>query len=99
VSYSPSWVKPASQLVQFADFEADLRAGELYREAKRIKLQDSPFKAVSILLETPEEVVTRQELRRRIWPADTFVDFDHSLAVAVSKIRDAPGFRRGASLC
>jgi TolB-like protein/DNA-binding winged helix-turn-helix (wHTH) protein/Tfp pilus assembly protein PilF len=82
-------VKPASQLVQFADFEADLRAGELYREGKRIKLQDRPFKVLSILLETPQVVVTREELRQRIWPADTFVDFDHSLAVAVGKIREA----------
>jgi TolB-like protein/DNA-binding winged helix-turn-helix (wHTH) protein/Tfp pilus assembly protein PilF len=84
-------VKPSSQLVLFADFEADLRAGELYRQGKRVKLQDRPFKVLSILLETPQEVVTREELRQRIWPADTFVDFDHSLAVAVSKIREALG--------
>lgn len=84
-------MKPSSQLVRFADFEADLRAGELYREGTRVKLQDRPFKVLSILLETPREVVTREELRSRIWPADTFVDFDHSLAVAVSKIREALG--------
>jgi TolB-like protein/DNA-binding winged helix-turn-helix (wHTH) protein/Tfp pilus assembly protein PilF len=78
-------------MVQFSDFEADLRAGELYRDGKRIKLQDRPFKVLSILLETPREVVTREELRSRIWPADTFVDFDHSLAVAISKIREALG--------
>jgi len=84
-------VRPASQLIQFAGFEADLRSGELYRGAKRIKLQERPFKILSILLESPGEVVTREELRSRIWPADTFVDFDHSLAVAVNKIREALG--------
>jgi TolB-like protein/DNA-binding winged helix-turn-helix (wHTH) protein/Tfp pilus assembly protein PilF len=86
-------VRPASQsqVIQFADFEADLRAGELYQDGRKIKIQERPFKILSILLESPGEVVTREELRRRIWPADTFVDFDHSLAVAVNKIREALG--------
>jgi TolB-like protein/DNA-binding winged helix-turn-helix (wHTH) protein/Tfp pilus assembly protein PilF len=66
-------------------------AGELYRDGKKIKIQERPFKILSILLESPGELVTREELRRRIWPADTFVDFDHSLAVAVNKIREALG--------
>ena len=78
-----------SQVIQFADFEADLHSGELYQDGTRIKIQQRPFKVLSILLESPGEVVTRDELRRRIWPADTFVDFDHSLAVAVNKIREA----------
>ena len=78
-----------SQVIQFADFEADLHSGELYQGGTRIKIQQRPFKVLSILLESPGEVVTRDELRRRIWPADTFVDFDHSLAVAVNKIREA----------
>ena len=84
-------VKLVAQLVQFADFQADLRAGELYRGGKRIKLQDRPFKVLSILLEAPREVITREELRSGIWPADTFVDFDHSLAVSIRKIREALG--------
>ena len=91
VRCSPVVVKPASQSIQFADFEADFRAGELYRDGRKIKIQERPFKILSILLESPGEVVTREELRNRIWPADTFVDFDHSLAVAVNKIRDALG--------
>jgi TolB-like protein/DNA-binding winged helix-turn-helix (wHTH) protein/Flp pilus assembly protein TadD len=86
-------VRPASQsqVIQFADFQADLRAGELYQSGRKIKLQERPFKILSILLESPGDVVTREELRQRIWPADTFVDFDHSLAVAVNKIREALG--------
>jgi TolB-like protein/DNA-binding winged helix-turn-helix (wHTH) protein/Tfp pilus assembly protein PilF len=87
----PPVVRLASQSIQFADFEADLRAGELYQDGKRIKIQERPFRILSILLESPGEVVTREELRNRIWPADTFVDFDHSLAVAVNKIREALG--------
>lgn len=78
-------------MIQFADFQADLRAGELYQSGRKIKLQERPFKILSILLESPGDVVTREELRQRIWPADTFVDFDHSLAVAVNKIREALG--------
>jgi TolB-like protein/DNA-binding winged helix-turn-helix (wHTH) protein/Tfp pilus assembly protein PilF len=91
VRCSPVVVKPASQSIQFADFEADLRSGELYQGARRIKIQERPFKILSILLESPGDVVTREELRNRIWAADTFVDFDHSLAVAVNKIREALG--------
>jgi TolB-like protein/DNA-binding winged helix-turn-helix (wHTH) protein/Tfp pilus assembly protein PilF len=89
----PLVIKPASQsqLIQFDDFEVDLHSGELYQNGRKIKLQERPFKILSILLESPSEVVTREELRRRIWPADTFVDFDHSLAVAVNKIREALG--------
>ena len=79
----------APHRVQFGDFEADLRAGELYRLDSKIKIQELPFKVLSILLDHPGEVVTREELRRQLWPADTFVGFDHSLAVAVSKVREA----------
>jgi TolB-like protein/DNA-binding winged helix-turn-helix (wHTH) protein/Tfp pilus assembly protein PilF len=88
---APPVVRPASQLIQFAHFEADLRAGELYQDGRKIKIQERPFKILSILLESPGEVVTREDLRLRLWSADTFVDFDHSLAVAVSKIREALG--------
>jgi TolB-like protein/DNA-binding winged helix-turn-helix (wHTH) protein/Flp pilus assembly protein TadD len=82
---------PAPHRVQFGDFEADLRAGELYRLDSKIKIQQLPFKLLSILLDHPGEVVTREELRRKLWAADTFLDFDHSLAVAVSKLREALG--------
>ena len=76
-------------LVRFADFEVDLRAGQLRKQGVKIRLQEQPFRLLSVLLESAEEVVTREELRARLWPADTFVDFDHRLAVAVSKLRDA----------
>jgi len=76
-------------LVRFANFEVDLRAGELRREGNRVRLQEQPFLLLAVLLEYAGEVVTREELRKRLWSADTFVDFDHRLAVAVSKLRDA----------
>ena len=82
----PSALPP---LVRFADFEVDLRAGQLRRKGARIRLQEQPFRLLTTLLESPGEVVTREELRGRLWPADTFVDFDHRLAAAVSKVRDA----------
>jgi DNA-binding winged helix-turn-helix (wHTH) protein/TolB-like protein len=76
-------------LVRFANFEVDLRAGELRRDGIKVRLQEQPFLLLTALLESPGEAVTREELRRRLWSADTFVDFDHRLAVAVSKLREA----------
>src|ERR1700735_2489357 len=76
-------------LVRFANFEVNLRAGELRREGSKVRLQDQPFSVLTVLLESAGEVVTREELRKRLWAEDTFVDFDHRLAVAVSKLRDA----------
>jgi TolB-like protein/DNA-binding winged helix-turn-helix (wHTH) protein/Tfp pilus assembly protein PilF len=76
-------------LVHFADFEVDQRAGELRKGGVKIRLQEQPFRVLAALLESSGEVVTREELRTRLWPADTFVDFDHRLAAAVNKIRDA----------
>jgi DNA-binding winged helix-turn-helix (wHTH) protein len=69
-------------LVRFANFEVDLRAGELRREGSRVRLQEQPFLLLAVLLEYAGEVVTREEVRKRLWSADTFVDFDHRLAVA-----------------
>jgi DNA-binding winged helix-turn-helix (wHTH) protein/TolB-like protein len=76
-------------LVKFANFEVDLRAGELRKDGGKVRLQEQPFLLLTVLLESAGEVVTREELRQRLWSADTFVDFDHRLAVAVSKLRDA----------
>jgi DNA-binding winged helix-turn-helix (wHTH) protein/TolB-like protein/Tfp pilus assembly protein PilF len=76
-------------LVRFANFEVDLRAGELRRDGSKVRLQEQPFLLLTVLLESTGEVVTREELRKRLWSADTFVDFDHRVAVAVSKLRDA----------
>ena len=80
-----------TRMIQFGVFEVDLRAGELRRNGSRVKLQEQPFQILTLLLERPGEVVTREELRTRLWPADTFVDFDHSLNAAVRRLRDALG--------
>ena len=76
---------------KFDDFEADLRAAELRRSGTRLKLQLQPFQVLVALLERPREVVTREELRLRLWPQDTFVDFDHGLNTAMVKLRDVLG--------
>jgi DNA-binding winged helix-turn-helix (wHTH) protein len=81
----------ASRLIHFGDFAIDPHAGELFKKGTRIKLQQQPFQVLAILLERPGDLVTREELRQRIWPADTFVDFDHSLNTAVKKLRQALG--------
>src|SRR5689334_14027266 len=80
-----------TQPVRFGSFELDLRAGELRKEGVRIKLQEQPFQILAMLLERPGQVVTREELRNKLWPADTFVDFDHSLNAAIKRLRDALG--------
>src|SRR5258706_12408549 len=74
---------------RFGIFEVDLRAAELRKRGVRIKLQEQPFRILSLLLEHPGEVVTREELREKIWPAHTFVDFDRSLNKAMTKLRSA----------
>jgi DNA-binding winged helix-turn-helix (wHTH) protein len=69
----------------------DLRSGALHKHGVRLKLQDQPFHVLAILLERPGEVVTREELRQKLWPADTFVDFDTGLNSAIKKLRDVLG--------
>lgn len=81
----------APAVVCFDVFEVDLQAGELCKQGRRIKLQEQPFRVLSLLLERPGEVVTREELRQELWPADTFVDFDHGLNSAVARLREALG--------
>jgi cholera toxin transcriptional activator len=76
---------------KFDEFEADLRAAELRKNGTRLKLQLQPFQVLVALLERPKEVVTREDLRQRLWPEDTFVDFDHSLNTAMVKLRDVLG--------
>jgi TolB-like protein/DNA-binding winged helix-turn-helix (wHTH) protein len=75
--------------LRFGVFELDLRAGELRKHGLRVRLQEQPFQVLAMLLEHPGEVVTREELQKKLWPADTFVDFDHGLNKAVNKIREA----------
>jgi cholera toxin transcriptional activator len=82
---------PARKTLRFAAFEVDLAAGELRKNGTRIRLQEQPFQILVYLLDRAGEVVTREELRQKLWPADTFVDFDHSLNTAVNKLREALG--------
>jgi len=79
----------AEAMVSFDVFQIDLQAGELRREGRRIKIQEQPFRVLFLLLERAGEVVTREELRETLWPADTFVDFDHGLNSAVARLREA----------
>ncbi len=81
----------ATRHPHFGGFQVDLRAGELRKQGRRVKLQEQPFQLLAILLERPGEVITREELHKRLWPADTFVDFDHGLNIAVNKLRQALG--------
>jgi Tol biopolymer transport system component/DNA-binding winged helix-turn-helix (wHTH) protein len=76
-------------VVRFGVYEVDPQAGELRRNGVKIKLQEQPFQLLTILLERPGEVISREEMQRRLWPVDTFVDFDHSLNAAVKRLRDA----------
>jgi Tol biopolymer transport system component/DNA-binding winged helix-turn-helix (wHTH) protein len=86
----PTSLQPP-RVLRFGAFEVDLREGELRRSGLRIKLQEQPFQVLAILLERPGEMVSREELQQRLWPADTFVDFDHSLNSAIKKLREALG--------
>jgi TolB-like protein/DNA-binding winged helix-turn-helix (wHTH) protein/Tfp pilus assembly protein PilF len=81
----------AANPVRFGAFELDLRAGELRKNGAKIKLQEQPLQVLGMLLERPGEVVTREELQRKLWASDTFVDFEHSLNAAVKRLREALG--------
>ena len=76
-------------LVRFGAFELDLRSGELRNKGLKIKLQDQPLQVLAMLLARPGEVVTREELQKALWLADTFVDFDQGLNKAINKVREA----------
>lgn len=84
----PAIQSPADK-VRFDVFELDLRAGDLLKEGRKIKLQEQPLRVLVVLLQRAGEVVTRDELRQELWPADTFVDFDHGLNSAVGRLREA----------
>lgn len=77
--------------IRFGVFELDMRSGELRKAGTRISLQDQPLKVLNALVEHPGDVVTREELKRRIWANDSFGDFDHAVNVAVAKLRAALG--------
>ena len=84
-------VPPPHAPVGFGIFELDSESGELLKQGLKVRLQEQPFQVLRILLEHPGKVVTREELQRRIWPADTFVDFDRGLYNAIKKLREALG--------
>jgi len=79
------------RIIRFSTFEVDLQTGELRQRGQKVRLQEQPFQVLAALLKRPGEIVTREELRSRLWPADTFVDFDHSLNAAIKRLRDALG--------
>lgn len=80
-----------ARVARFGVFELDLSAGELRRSGVKLRLQGQPFQVLALLLERAGEVVTREELQQKLWPSDTFVDFDHSLNTAINKVREALG--------
>jgi DNA-binding winged helix-turn-helix (wHTH) protein len=81
----------ARRLFRFGVFEVDAASGELRKSGVRLRLQDQPFQVLVVLLGRAGEIVTREELRQKLWPADTFVDFDHSLNTIINKLREVLG--------
>ena len=84
-------VAPDSSIIRFGEFEADPASGELRRNAVKVRLHEQPFQVLLALLERPGQVVTRQGLQQRLWPDDTYVEFDNNLNNAISRLRDALG--------
>jgi eukaryotic-like serine/threonine-protein kinase len=80
-----------SEIVRFGPFEADLHAGELRKQGVKVRLPHQPFQVLAMLLTHPGEVVTRDQFQQQLWPADTFVDFEHGLNKAVNRVREALG--------
>jgi DNA-binding winged helix-turn-helix (wHTH) protein len=78
----------SEQNVRFGEFELDLRTRELHNNGRKLILQEQPFQILAALLERPGQLVTRDELTKRLWPSDTFVDFEHSLNKAVNRLRE-----------
>ncbi len=90
-SFAVRDIPQTSKVIRFGAFEVDLQASELRKHGLKIKLQDQPFVILTMLLERPGQLVTREELRLKLWPADTFVDFDHGLNNAINRLREALG--------
>ncbi|MGA3091415.1 MAG: tetratricopeptide repeat protein [Terriglobales bacterium] len=83
----------SAELVRFGAFEADLCLSELRKNGVKVKLQEIPFRALKLLLSRPNEIVSREEFRRALWPEDVFVDFDHGISSAINRLRDSIGDR------
>src|SRR3954468_8554643 len=77
-----------TRFAEFGPYKADLRTGELRKHGIRLRLQEQPFQVLAMLLLNPGELVTREQLKKRLWPGDTFVDFDHGLNTAINKLRE-----------
>src|SRR5579863_595890 len=82
-------VVPPPRTIRFGAFELDVRSAELRKQGRKIRLEGQPIHILICLLENPGELVTREELHRRLWPADTYVNFDHGLNAAVKRLRRA----------
>ena len=85
----PGDMAKPSQIYRFAHFEADVRARQLRKHGSKLKLQGQPFEMLLMLLESPGEVITREQMQQKLWPVDTFVDFEHSLNTSIKKMRHA----------
>jgi len=81
----------AGNTVCFGPFKLALKAGELYQDGRKIRLQEQPFQVLKMLLQHPGEVVSREEIKKKLWPNDTIVEFDHSINAAIKKLRLALG--------
>jgi TolB-like protein/DNA-binding winged helix-turn-helix (wHTH) protein/Flp pilus assembly protein TadD len=86
---------PPDQRLRFEPFEVDLRSGELYKQGQKVRLERLPFHVLALLLEQPGQLVTREQLHRKLWATDTFVDFEAGLNTAIRKLREALGDSRG----
>ena len=95
VPHSLATASPSTGPIRFGVFELDAHSGELRKQGVKIKLQEQPFQILLVLLEQAPELVTKEELQKRIWPADTFVDFDKGLYNAIKKLREALGDEAG----
>src|SRR5213083_2744623 len=80
---------PTSRTIHFENFEFDFRSSELREQGRKVKVQGQPVQILAMLLEQPGELVTRDEIKNKLWPGDTFVDFEHSLNAAVKRLRQA----------
>src|SRR5580692_7504228 len=80
---------PPPRTIRFGVFELDVRSGELRKQGRKVRLEGQPVQILICLLETPGELVTREELHKRLWPADTYVNFEHGLNAAVKRLRRA----------
>jgi TolB-like protein/DNA-binding winged helix-turn-helix (wHTH) protein len=84
-------ISPHDTVVRFGVFEVDLRSGDLRKNGVKVKIQELPFRALKLLLSRPDEVLSREEFRKALWPDDVFVDFDHGITSAINRLRDALG--------